>query len=70
MATMEAAEKRRTSLSPVSGTYLLGAVRALEDLLGESLSYAAPCGALWSGAAASGAAGGVTGDATRTGSRR
>ena len=31
---MEAAEKRRTSLSPVSGTYLLGAVRALEDLLG------------------------------------
>ena len=31
---MEAAEKRRTSLSPVSGTYLLGAVRALDDLLG------------------------------------
>ena len=34
MATMEAAEKRRTSLSPVSGTYLFGAVRALDDLLG------------------------------------
>ncbi len=39
---MEAAEKLRTSLSPVSGTYLLGAARALGDLLQE----AAPSSAL------------------------
>ena len=70
MATMEAAEKRRTSLSPVSGTYLLGAARALEDLLGELLSFAAFCGALRSGGVTGGAAGGAAGDVTGPGLRR